>query len=84
MPDLPVTFQDVVRWIHESLPEYQGLYDVQDLTFVRGTVRVVTPRRDALFDVARTHWGDLTDPTARPVITEDLRRWASQHLVVHR
>lgn len=80
MQDQPVSFQDVVAWIRESLTDYQGLYDVQDLTFVRSTVRVVTPRRDALFDVARGRWQELSDPEARPMLTADLQRWARQHL----
>jgi hypothetical protein len=83
MPDQPVSFQDVVAWIRESLADYQGLYDVQDLTFVKSTVRVVTPRRDALFDVARDRWRELADPSSRPALTEDLRLWASRNLVRH-
>jgi hypothetical protein len=80
MSNAPVSTKDVVTWINESLSDYQGMYDVQDLTFVRSTVRVVTPRRDALYDVVNTRWRDLADPVSRPGMTEDLRRWARQNL----
>ncbi len=80
MLDLPVTREDVVAWINQSLADYQGLYEVQDLTFIRSAVRVVTLRRDALFDVTRTRWPELADPQSRPGITEDLRLWARRNL----
>ena len=83
MPDQAVSFDDVMRWIRESLADYEGLYDVQDLTFIRSTVRVVTPRRDALFDVGRDRWEDLASPESRPVLTQGLQRWASQNLIHH-
>jgi hypothetical protein len=81
MPDQPVSLNDVVAWIRESLGEYQGLYDVQDLTFIRSSVRVVTARRDARYDLVRDRWPDLADPASRPVLTQDLRLWASRYLV---
>jgi hypothetical protein len=69
-----------MTWIDESLADYQGRYDVQDLTFVRSTVRVVTPRRDALYDVANARWPALSDPQARPGMTAELRSWAQHNL----
>jgi hypothetical protein len=83
MQDQPVSYQDVVAWIRESLADYQGLYDVQDLTFVRSAVRVVTPRRDARYDVERGRWPELADPQGRPTLTAELQRWARQHLGGH-
>jgi hypothetical protein len=81
MPDQPVSLPDVVAWIRESLDEYQGLYDVQDLTFIQSKVRVVTTRRDARYDLVTDRWADLADPQSRPVLTQDLRLWARQYLV---
>ncbi len=83
MADRPVSIEDVVTWIRESLSDYQGLYEVQDLTFVRSAVRVVTQRRDARFDVATTRWQELADPGSRPLLTADLQRWARQNLSAH-
>lgn len=80
MPEQPVSLRDVMAWIDESLTDYQGRYDVQDLTFVRSTVRVVTPRRDALYDLANARWPGLADPQARPEMTADLLRWAQHNL----
>lgn len=80
MADEPVSIQDVVTWIRESLADYQGRYEVQDLTFVRAAVRVVTERRDARFDVAVSRWQELADPASRPLLTADLQRWARQNL----
>lgn len=80
MADQSVSLEDVLTWIRESLSDYQGLYEVQDLTFVRSSVRVVTQRRDARFDVATTRWPELGDPDSRPVLTADLQRWARQNL----
>ena len=76
----PVTPQDVMAWIHESLGECQGAYEVQDLSFIKKTVRVLTPRRDAYFDLEAGRWEALSDPEARPALTEDLKRWASRCL----
>jgi hypothetical protein len=80
MPEQLVSLQDVMTWIDESLADYQGRYDVQDLTFVRSMVRVVTPRRDALFDVVNARWPALSDPQARPGMTAELRQWARLNL----
>lgn len=84
MEDRPVSIEDVVAWVREVLTEYQGLYEVQDLTFVRSALRVVTVRRDARFDVARSRWGELRDPEARLALTAELQRWARQNLAAAR
>lgn len=76
----PVTPQDVMTWIRESLAECQGTYEVQDLSFIKKTVRVVTSRRDAYFDVESGRWAALNDPEGRPALTADLQRWAKQNL----
>jgi hypothetical protein len=80
MADQPVSIQDVLGWIRESLAEYQGRYEVQDLTFVSSAVRVVTPRRDARYDVKQARWNELLDGETRPTLTADLQRWARQYL----
>jgi hypothetical protein len=78
--DPPVTPKDVVAWIHESLDDCRGAYEVQVLRFVKMTVRVLTPRHDAYFDVEAGRWGALNDPEGRPVLTDDLKEWARRHL----
>ena len=75
-----VTPQDVMDWIHESLGDCQGAYEVQDLSFIKKTVRVITLRHDAYFDVESARWGALNDAEGRPALTEDLRRWALRSL----
>jgi len=76
----PVTAQDVVAWIRESLGDCEGAYEVQDLSFIKKTVRVVTPRHDAYYDVEAGRWAELNDPEGRPALTEDLQRWARRCL----
>lgn len=76
----PVTPGEVMAWIRESLEDCEGRYEVQDLTFIKKTVRVVTPRRDAHFDIEASRWGALNDPEERPALTEDLRQWARRCL----
>ena len=80
MQDQPVSYQDVMAWIQESLADYQGLYEVQDLTFVGSAVRVVTSRRDARYDLGKARWKDQADPQGRLELTAELKRWARQNL----
>jgi hypothetical protein len=76
MQNAPVTPQDVMTWIRESLGESQGRFEVQDLTFVRKSIRVVTARRDAFYELDAGRWAALSDPLAKPEMTEDLQKWA--------
>ncbi len=80
MADAPVTLQDVVAWVRESLSDREGLYDVQDLTFIRSSLRVVTKRRDAHFDIGRDRWPELADPDGRSALTASLQHWARTNL----
>ena len=75
-----VTTEDVMSWIRESLGEPQGRFEVQDLTFVKKSVKVVTARRDACYELDGARWGLLTDPAGRSSLTEDLRSWARRCL----
>jgi hypothetical protein len=80
MQNAPVTPQDVMTWIHESLGDGQGRFEVQDLTFIRKSVKVVTARRDACFELEAGRWDLLNDPAGRITLTEDLRNWARRCL----
>jgi hypothetical protein len=80
MENARVTPQDVMAWINESLGEAQGRFEVQDLTFIRKSVKVVTPRRDACFELEASRWALLNDPAGRSALTEDLRSWARRCL----
>ena len=80
MKDAAVTPQDVMTWIRETLVERQGQFDVQDLSFIRRTVRVVTPQRDACFDVEASRWPHLNDADRKAALAEDLRSWARRSL----
>jgi hypothetical protein len=80
MQNAPVTPQDVMTWISESLGDPQGRFEVQDLSFVKKSVKVVTPRRDACFELLGDRWGLLNDPASKSALTEDLRSWARRCL----
>jgi hypothetical protein len=80
MQNEPVTPQDVMTWIRESLGDGQGRFEVQDLTFVKKSVKVVTTRRDACFELEAARWALLNDPAEKSVLTEDLRDWARRCL----
>jgi hypothetical protein len=80
MQNAPVTPQDVMTWISESLGDGQGRFEVQDLTFVKKSVKVVTPRHDSCFELEGARWALLQDPAARTALTEDLRTWARRCL----
>jgi hypothetical protein len=80
MQNAPVTPQDVMIWIRESLGDPQGRFEIQDLSFVKKSVKVVTPRRDACFELVGTRWELLNDPASRSGLTDDLRLWASRCL----
>ena len=82
MQNAPVTTQDVMTWIRESLGDGQGRFEVQDLTFVKKSVKVVTPRHDSSFELEAARWGLLQDPVGRCELTEDLRKWARRCLPV--
>ena len=80
MKEAAVTPQDVMMWIRETLVERQGQFDVQDLSFIRKTVRVVSPRRDACFDLDAARWPQLNDADCKAALAEDLRSWAKRSL----
>jgi hypothetical protein len=80
MQNAPVTPQDVMAWITDSLGDPQGRFEVQDLSFVKKSVKVVTPRRDACFELMATRWGLLNDPDGKSALTADLRAWARRCL----
>lgn len=80
MQNTPVTSQDVVTWIRESLGECQGRFEVQDLTFIRKSIRVVTARHDAFYELEAGRWAALNDPLTKPELTEDLLKWARRCL----
>jgi hypothetical protein len=80
MQNAPVTPHDVMMWIWESLGESRDRFEVQDLSFVKKSVKVVTPRRDACFEIESARWPQLTDPDARVALTEDLQKWARRCL----
>jgi hypothetical protein len=80
MQNVPVTPQDVMTWIRDSLGDGQGRFEVQDLTFVKKSVKVVTSRRDACFEIEAARWGQLQDPEGRSALTDDLRTWARRCL----
>jgi hypothetical protein len=65
----------VAAWVNEVLPDYAGRYEVVDHLFIKGSVRVVTTRRDAFYDISRQRWTSDADPT-HATIGEELRRWA--------
>lgn len=75
-----VTAQDVMTWIAESLGDGRGRFEVQDLTFVKKSVKVVTVRRDACFELASARWPQLAEPESRTVLTQELRGWARRCL----
>jgi hypothetical protein len=80
MQNAPVTPLDVMTWIRESLGDSEGRFEVQDLSFVKQSVKVVTPRRDACFELVSTRWALLNDPAGKTALTEDLRTWARRCL----
>jgi hypothetical protein len=82
MQNASVTPQDVMTWIRESLGDGQGRFEVQDLTFVKKSVKVVTPRRDSSFELEAARWVLLQDPAGRSELTEDLRKWARRCLPI--
>ncbi len=83
MGDDRKTFEDVSAWVGRVLGEYDGLFDVQDHLFVRKTVRVVTKRRDACFDITSMRWMDDLEAEADHIaLATDLKRWARQTLPV--
>jgi hypothetical protein len=67
---------EVAEWVDSVLPEYKGQYEVLDHLFVRGTVRVVTLRRDAFYDIPRGRWLQKADPHEHEVLSDELRLWA--------
>lgn len=83
MQNAPVTPQDVMTWIRESLGDAQGRFEVQDLTFIKKSVKVVTSRRDACFELEAARWALLNDPAGKTALTEDLRDWARRCLPRH-
>jgi hypothetical protein len=82
MQQAPVTPQEVMAWIRDSLGDGQGRFEVQDLTFIKKSVKVVTPRRDSCFELEAARWDLLQDPAGRTALTEDLRSWARRCLPV--
>jgi hypothetical protein len=80
MQNAPVTPQDVMMWIWESLGDTRDRFEVQDLSFVKKSVKVVTSRRDACYELESARWGQLTDPDSRSALTEDLLKWARRCL----
>ncbi len=65
---------DVAEWVDGVLTDYRGRYEVQDQLFIRNTVRVVTVRRDAFFDIQPDRWP--ADAQAREPLGQELRSWA--------
>jgi hypothetical protein len=80
MQNAPVTPQDVMMWIWEVLGDSRDRFEVQDLSFVKKSVKVVTPRRDACYELESGRWGQLTDPESRSALTDDLVKWARRCL----
>ncbi len=80
MQNAPVTCQDVMTWIAETLGDAPGRFEVQDLTFVKKSVKVVTPRHDACFELEAGRWPLLNDSTGRSGLTADLQNWARRCL----
>ncbi len=66
---------DVASWVDRVLEQYKGLYDVQDQTFIRGMVRVVTKRRDSYFDISREIWSE-PQAAEHPALGQELGKWA--------
>lgn len=65
---------EVAAWVDGVLTDYRGRYEVQDHLFIRNTVRVVTVRRDAFFDIRPDRWVTETEP--REPLGQELRVWA--------
>jgi len=80
MQNASVTPQEVMMWIWESLGDTRDRFEVQDLSFVKKSVKVVTARRDACFELEGARWGLLNDPAGRSALTDDLRTWAKRCL----
>jgi hypothetical protein len=80
MQNAPVTPQDVMTWIAQSLGDAQGRFEVQDLTFVKKSVKVVTVRHDACFELEAGRWPQLNEPDGRLALTHDLQDWARRCL----
>lgn len=80
MQHAPVTSNEVVAWIRDSLGDGQGRFEVQDLTFVNQSVKVVTIRRDSSFAVDSGKWEALHDPVGREALTGSLMAWARRCL----
>ncbi len=66
----------VASWVDRVLEDYKGLYDVQDQTFIRGMVRVVTKRRDSYFDISGDGWGAPADSAEHAALGQQLGKWA--------
>jgi hypothetical protein len=80
MENTLVTARDVMTWITESLGDGVGRFEVQDLTFVKKSVKVVTVRRDSCFELASGRWPQLAEPEGRSALTQELRGWARRCL----
>jgi hypothetical protein len=80
MQQAPVTSNEVVAWIKDALGDGRGRFEVQDLSFVNKSVKVVTIRRDSAFAVDSGRWEALHDPAGREALTGSLKAWARRCL----
>jgi hypothetical protein len=71
-----IKVNEVASWVAGVLTSYEGLYEVQDHTFIRQTVRVVTKRRDSYFDISSDRWKATADPEVLEALGHDLGLWA--------
>lgn len=83
MPEQRMSVTEVATWVAGVLPEYLGQYEVLDHLFVRNTVRVVTVRRDAFYDIPRDRWDATSDEGTHAVIGGELRLWARRVMPAH-